>query len=667
MERRGKGLLEREKKREGLMVEKLKDGVFVGKRRGPSTPPPIWRLEFPSQQNGYNKNPVQEFLNFPDSTTLSARKLCAKLWEIQPHQLSPLSKTRLRRHRKDTTLEVPKQLDEPPHRPSNQPASPRGLRRHAQASLVQHHRSIERNGCALQPVSPASFSSSMEVSPYNHSVNPISSLDFRRRNGESSFKPKTPRELLKVLNRIWRLEEQHVSNISVVKALKMGLDLSQAQVKELQQKKQMNKQEMENLMKQMTDQKPVRKNKEHDKIKAAVELVKKEIEDERRLRKHSESLHQRLAREISEVKSSFFASLRDLERERKARILLENLCDDFAKGIRDYEHEVRSLMQNAEKSEVKGDSLDKLILHISEAWLDERMQMKLVQAGSDLPERDSIVDKLGVDIEKFLWTKRSVDLRRHGNSSSKELKEIYPCLHSLDSFPPKEAISAPHNMAEEDSISADIFEQKRTADKGLDKFSSRQHSNNIAEVHKEKKGSHHSVRKQVQSKEISEECQLQANVGKNMSCDENESWFVERKSSEIGRDSTSLLNATGVSTVCEATQGPQESDRPWTKRMNSSHRLDNQVGNSSLSSEGDKVYPESICREDSCIHSAATGNVSPVKQWKSTLIVPDFDKSKSSSKLPRGVKDDTLMAKLLEARLEGQKSRSRSRATKSTF
>lgn len=294
-----------------------------------------------------------------------------------------------------------------------------------------------------------------QVAPYGH-VNLASFLDLKGWIAESSRNSKTSRELLKVLNRIWCFQEPHASNTSVVKALKTELDLSRAQVKELQQEKQLNKHEMENLMKQINEDKLVRRIKEHDKIKAAIQSVMQELEDEKRLRKHSETLHRRLARELSKVKSSFSDSLRDLEKERKARILLENLCDDFAKGIRDYEFEVRSLMHNnAEKgqAQVKGDSLERLILHFSEAWLDERKQMKLVQAGHDLSQRDSsIVDKLGVDIETFLHAKRSVNLRRYSNSSTKEPREIYPCLHSLDSFPLKEATTtAPLNMAEEDS------------------------------------------------------------------------------------------------------------------------------------------------------------------------------------------------------------------------
>jgi hypothetical protein len=46
----------------------------------------------------------------------------------------------------------------------NQPESAGSLRRHIASSLIQHHRSIERSNRALQPVSPASYGSSMEVS-----------------------------------------------------------------------------------------------------------------------------------------------------------------------------------------------------------------------------------------------------------------------------------------------------------------------------------------------------------------------------------------------------------------------------------------------------------------------------------------------------------------------
>jgi hypothetical protein len=201
-----------------------------------------------------------------------------------------------------------------------------------------------------------------------------------------------------------------------------------------------------NLKKEITEDKFINKNKKRNKIKAVAQSVKEEIEDERRLRKCSECLYQKLASEHSEVKYLFRGTLRDLENEKKARILLENLCDDFARGVQDYEHELRSIMHNAGR-------LYMLIL------LDERTQTKLVQDGIDSAflETHSIVDKLCVDIETFFHAKRFIDLKRYNNSSIKELKEIHPSRHPLDSFKLKETINSPHNFAEEVYIGTGIF------------------------------------------------------------------------------------------------------------------------------------------------------------------------------------------------------------------
>ncbi|KAL5062360.1 hypothetical protein RYX36_024097 [Vicia faba] len=468
------------------MVEKRKKGVLVGKKGGTcTTPSPTWRFQTPSQQN-----------NIVSSSTISARKLCANLWQIQ-HGATTLRSRLLRRN-----------------------------------------------------------TSSNQVAPFSRA---------------------TSARLLNVLNRIWSLEEQQASNISVVKALKMELDCARTRMKELVWEKQANAREMEKLMKKMTMEKFIRMTKERDRVNAAVQSIHEELEDERALRKDSESLQWKLARELSEVKFSFSGCLRNLERERKARILLENLCGEFAKGIKSYEQEIRCLRRDSEYFEVKENSVDRLVLHISEAWLDERAQMKLAQRGSDLIERFSIVDKLGFDIETFLHAKRCVDLRKYGYSSPKELKEIHP----MDSLPLQDAASGPQNMDQEDSIGNDWFEPKEivTAE-GLRKLGSRPQRNNDTVLHRENKGKKSSIKKEVMSKEITEE--------RNMSrYDNNTSCLLEKKSSEMKEDN--------------------------------------------------------------------------IKLWKSKLIASDFGETEAifSTKMPKRVKENTLMAKLLEARLERQKSRSK--------
>lgn len=551
---------ERGDKKRIVMVEKWKKGVLVGKRGGIcNTPSTTWRFDPPSQQN-----------SIVSTSTISARKLCANLWQIQHIPFSKMNKhggTTLRRrcrlHLQGT--------------PSDQSPSASTIRRHVIASLVQRYRSIGRKACALPPASPC-YNSSVQVAPYKREVTSTSSTDFKGIIEESRYNLTTSKEVLNVLNRIWSLEEQRASNISGVKALKTELNRSQTRMKELIREKQMNRQEMEKLMKQMTVENLVRKIKEHDRIQTAVKSLKEELEDERRLRKHSESLQRRLACELSEVKSSSSSCLRNLAQERKARILLENLCDEFAKGIKKYEQKIHFLRQNSENGYLKGKNVDRLILHISEGWLDERTQMKRAQSDSDLIDRISIVDKLGFDIETFLHAKRSIDFKKYGYSSPKELKEIYPCQHSMDSFPLQD-------MTQEDSIDNDCYEPKETTAEGLRELGFKMERNNTTELHQEK-GSKNSIRKEVLSKEITEDFHLQANMKRNMSRnDNNESCFVEKKSSEMGEDN--------------------------------------------------------------------------IKRWNSMLVPTDFDKTVSSTKLPKGVKENTLMAKLLEARLERQRSRSK--------
>ncbi|KAE8697255.1 GDSL esterase/lipase [Hibiscus syriacus] len=605
------------------MAKKLKGGILVGKRAGPSTPSPTWRLEFSSQ----NAN-TPEFLQLSNGSSVSARKFCANLWDLHPHYSLPTihkgaSKLRLQ-HFKDKGFDAAADL---PHTPLDQPASARSLRKHSSASPMQHRRSVERNGRAPQSVSPASCGSSLEIAPSDPAAAPSTSLDFKGRYERSSYSLKTSTELLKVLNRIWSLEEQHVSNMSLVNDLKMELGHSRGRIKELLREQQTERQEMNNLMKQVTEDKFIRKNKEQDKVKAVVQLVRDELENEMRLRKRSESMHLKLARELSEVRSSFTNALKELERERKARILLENLCDEFARGVREYEQEMRFLKHMHEIDHVDGEKPERLILHISEAWLDERMQMKLAEGQTDLAEKSSIVDKLSLDIETFLEAKRSTGSRKS------DFKGKCSHQHSLESFPLKEAVSAPQGAVDEEySSDSDLqcYEPKKTANRVQSKGSCKLHGDIALVCHREELGNQILTRKKVQSQDA-----------------------VKRSKSRSFRGRFDKQMASG-----DTSHGNKVKQNA-SRGLSSSNVLDSLIRNHSLSSEGDKVHPECSLREESCVQSVFKGRASPVRQWVSKLTSPDFERTYSFLKLPPGFKENTLKAKLLEARLEGQQSRAK--------
>lgn len=60
-----------------------------------------------------------------------------------------------------------------------QPESAESFHRQIAATLLRHHRSVNRNGREIQPVSPATYSSSMEVkSLVSHSTFALVFLDY---------------------------------------------------------------------------------------------------------------------------------------------------------------------------------------------------------------------------------------------------------------------------------------------------------------------------------------------------------------------------------------------------------------------------------------------------------------------------------------------------------
>lgn len=70
MERKGKA-----EEKELMVMKKLKRGFLVGKRAAPSTPSPTWKLHLSSSPSPPNTTKV----------SVSARQLCASLWDIHPH------------------------------------------------------------------------------------------------------------------------------------------------------------------------------------------------------------------------------------------------------------------------------------------------------------------------------------------------------------------------------------------------------------------------------------------------------------------------------------------------------------------------------------------------------------------------------------------------------
>lgn len=505
----------------------------------------------------------------------------------------------------------------------------------------------------------------IKVTPYNPAVTPTSSIDLNGGIGETSYSLKTSTELLKVLNRIWSLEEQHASNISLVRALKKELDHARGKIKELVRDQQADRHEMDVLMKQIAEDKLDRKSKEHDRVNAAIQSVRDELEDERKLRRRSESLHRKLAKDLYEVKSSLSNALKDLDRERKSRKLLEDLCDEFALGIRDYEQEVHGLKQKSEKNWVDRADRDRSILHISESWLDERIQMKQ-ESQSGIEEKKSIVDKFTAEIEAYLHSKH--------NSNRKVNQDVVPNdrnlrRSSLESIPLNVAVSAPQDDGDEDdSAGSDShcfeLDKPNTVNLKPENFEADYIDPNLDALHAKKKLESQDRNKGRHPSNL--QVKFEEQMARAISRNGIKSQGDDTEPGETEDAFPVEVNASKKYEIHEATEGIiEKNNQAEGIHVSSSHYVDNLVRSQYLSSENGNMQPDD--RLPSGDSAAWRTRASPVRQWTSKLPPRELEISESSSKLPSESKENTLKEKLLEARTRGQRSRSRLKGSNFLF
>ncbi|XP_066318322.1 uncharacterized protein At5g41620-like isoform X2 [Miscanthus floridulus] len=607
------------------------------RRAGPATPTPSWKME---DEEGVREGPSAPAAARRSSASASARQLGASLWEI--HDVAREVHRSRRRGGRGVAAGREHggggELDQ----------SSGGIGRHLADSSMKHHKLNQERSHRIQPFSPASYTSSVGDSNVNQTRSPTRSLGIMGRSMGEGYSLKTSTELLKVLNRIWSLEEQHTANLSVVNGLKLELQQAQTHVQELMQERRRYRHEVSSLMRQLSENKLVRKNKDHVKVDAALHSLHGELEDEKRLRRHSEDLHRKLGMELSEIKSAFLKSVKDLEKEKKGNRLLEDLCDQFAMGIRNYEEELRVVKQRNVKSYEL--NFDNSVLHISEVWLDERMQMQNTDINGELAHKTTITERLSSEIQAFLLSKKagsSMNNEKHMNDSTRLRRQ------SLESVHLNGATSAPQFAEDDDdSIASDLncFELNMHGHMG-----SRRSGTGAMDVHKRRSEHPHGI-----AAEGSRMSSVPVYSQKGIARPSSSKLQHASKIPEINSQSNARITSAEEQNGSTGNQIIRGSNNGSTKNNPDVHHVAF-LGQESF----DHFSRTSLFCEGTT--SGDLGNVgSPTRQLKyqSTSLDPEI--TECSPEQPVGVMENTLKAKLLQARLEGRHARLKASGGSST-
>ncbi|KAG8644775.1 uncharacterized protein At5g41620 isoform X2 [Manihot esculenta] len=417
---------------------RFKRAILVGKRGGSTTPVPTWKksptLSMPNAEST-NCPPSQSGAKAKEPS-VSARKLAATLWEIN-NMPSP----RVRKDLETVTdnikeLRSREKVAKFPHLsdPSYTPISEKmdrsrrnGHRR--RASVVRKKVEVtDYNAGGLDSVSNASL---MEIETHSKGI-----IGIKTRLKDVSNGLITSKELVKVLKRILGLDEQHSSGMSLVSALRVELDRARLQVDQLIKEQRCNRNEIDFLLKQFEEEKAAWKSKERDRIRNAIACIAEELEVEKKLRRQTERLNKKLGKELAATKASLSQALKELDSEKRAKEILEQVCDELARGIGEDRAEVEELKRESAKVREEIEK-EREMLQLVDVLREERVQMKLSEAKYHFEEKNAAVERLRNELESYLKEKVLGKENGHDSPNYDRIKELEAYLKEIQNGLPQ--------------------------------------------------------------------------------------------------------------------------------------------------------------------------------------------------------------------------------------
>ncbi|KAL3693577.1 hypothetical protein R1sor_007228 [Riccia sorocarpa] len=499
---------------------RVKRSMLGGRRIicGPSTPVPRWKLyENPfydgiaaaaaaaaQQQQQQNANAAGG-----RNATVSARKLAATLWELQELPLALASSKSqacpCSHYRPSTTGNISKRsrdhllalADNANANNGMIDASPDQSPRHSSFSYTTDHSptdldkesvvsaQLTTKGAAWDGTKKSSVSNSRQVAAMRSHVHRLLERRADSRLAQIASASANPASLM-VLNRIRGLEEQqqmpqvdekqqhhnekkhqqdqvsqqhqqvHATPSSVVTALRMEVERARAKVHELELAQKTARREMEALVKKVAEEKAMWRSKEQEKVRVAVQAVKLEIEEEKKVRRRVESVNRKMSRELVEANLAVAKAVNELERERKARELMEDVCDELAREIGEDKAEVEELKRESAKVREEVEE-ERKMLQMAEVWREERVQMKLTEARLEVEEKCAMLDQLKCELEAFLHRVRVNNCQPEDESRVKQAEEL---KMEVDSLNMKEMLNSAclYPEANRDGAASDLYE-----------------------------------------------------------------------------------------------------------------------------------------------------------------------------------------------------------------
>ncbi|KAK8971271.1 hypothetical protein KSP40_PGU015859 [Platanthera guangdongensis] len=617
-----------------------------GGRSGPATPLLRWKFE----DTGYSGKPPHDAEGKTNQKSrnawgrkeaiVSSRKLAAGIWHLQLMEV-----TGSRGGARETT------------------GIPLGFE-HVHGDLPPAHACKYSKNLHFETKN--GFSSSVPLHKFASPMLPNHAME--RATKWDAGCPRNADEVFKIYSHLKFLDGRHVSTASIISSLEAELYKAQTRICELEAERKSVKNKLDHFLRKLVEEKASWRRREHEKVRAIIDGVKDDLSRERRNRRRCEIVNSKLMNELAEAKLSAKRLLQDYEKERKARELMEDVCDELEKEIGEDKDEVEVLKRDSLKIQEEVEE-ERRMLQIAEVWREERVQMKLLDAKLALEEKHTNLTILQAELEAFLraWKgspnraevrraellKEAVDLAKN-----KEMNEFayQPPRASEDIFASFEELQ-PKEEAREKAIEpcyayspASIHSASPATDAFLEKPSGRYCNRDTEDDSDWETLSPREELESSNSRGISEPsvnamCEESSTSVSGMDGGNADNCEANSKSSGAYSLVAKYPRKKGVSiTRLWRSSGPNNGE---IQRKNSAEYLNGKVSDARF-----------LNPDPSPDHGLAGDGLIPVDQWTSPDSAnPHIARGmKGCIEWPRGSHKQSLKSKLLEARLESHKT-----------